>query len=222
MRDTRPALADPVVSGAAPVLAGSSTPVSVTPESSPMRFAYADPPYLGVAEKFYGHLHPDAADYDNPETHRALIKRLTADFDGWALSLSLPSLRTILPMCPEDARLGSWVKPFASFKKNVTRAWTWEPVILWGGRPIPITEPTQRDWIEAPAIAENITMRRGFAGAKPARVCFWIFDWLNMRPDDEFVDMFPGSGAVTAAHQSWLDGHTGSTQFGIFDQGVRV
>ncbi|VVE53396.1 hypothetical protein PCO31111_04886 [Pandoraea communis] len=23
-----------------------------------MHFAYADPPYLGLAEKFYGHLHP--------------------------------------------------------------------------------------------------------------------------------------------------------------------
>ena len=41
-----------------------------------MRFAYADPPYLGVAEKFYGHLHDRAADYDDPETHRALIERV--------------------------------------------------------------------------------------------------------------------------------------------------
>src|SRR5688572_25422869 len=26
-----------------------------------MKFAYADPPYYGLAAKFYGHLHPDAA-----------------------------------------------------------------------------------------------------------------------------------------------------------------
>jgi len=26
-----------------------------------MRFAYADPPYLGLAEKFYGHLHGSGA-----------------------------------------------------------------------------------------------------------------------------------------------------------------
>jgi len=181
-----------------------------------VRFAYADPPYLGVAEKFYGHLHPDAADYDKPETHRALIERMTNEFDGWALSLHLPSLRTILPMCPEDARLAAWVKPFASFKKNVTRAWTWEPIILWGGRPIPITQHTVRDWIEAPAIAENITLRRGFTGAKPAAVTHWIFDWLNMEPGDEFTDMFPGSGAVTAAYQDWLDGKNGRCSFGLF------
>ncbi|AGH48731.1 hypothetical protein G432_05020 [Sphingomonas sp. MM-1] len=186
------------------------------PSDRALRFAYADPPYLGVAEKFYGHLHPDAADYDDPTAHEALIERMTAEFDGWAMSLSLPSLRTILPMCPPDARIGAWVKPFASFKKNVTRAWAWEPIILWGGRPIPVSQPTQRDWIEAPAIAESITLRRGFTGAKPAAVCRWIFDWLNMRPDDEFVDLFPGSGAVTEAYHDWLAGQTGVCQIGMF------
>lgn len=181
-----------------------------------MRFAYADPPYLGVAEKFYGHLHDQAADYDDPETHRVLIERMTDEFDGWALSLHLPSLRTILPMCPADARLAAWVKPFASFKKNVTRAWTWEPIILWGGRQIPITQNTVRDWIEAPAIAESITLRRGFTGAKPAAVTHWIFDWLNMESGDEFFDLFPGSGAVTAAYRDWLDGRRGECSIGLF------
>ena len=183
-----------------------------------MRFAYADPPYLGVAEKFYGHLHDRAADYDDPETHRALIERMTDEFDGWALSLHLPSLRTILPMCPEDARLAAWVKPFASFKKNVTRAWTWEPLILWGGRQIPVTQNTVRDWIEAPAIAESITLRRGFTGAKPAAVTHWIFDWLNMEEGDEFVDLFPGSGAVTEAYRGWLDGKRGECSIGLFTE----
>lgn len=31
-----------------------------------MKAAYADPPYLGMAEKFYGDLHPEAAKYDDP------------------------------------------------------------------------------------------------------------------------------------------------------------
>ncbi|MCC6942297.1 MAG: hypothetical protein IT551_11905, partial [Novosphingobium sp.] len=77
-----------------------------------MKFAYADPPYLGLAEKFYGHLHAEAAAYDDPETHRTLIARMTDEYDGWALSLHLPSLGVILPMCPPDARVGAWVKPF--------------------------------------------------------------------------------------------------------------
>jgi hypothetical protein len=183
-----------------------------------MRFAYADPPYLGLAEKFYGHLHDQAADYDDPETHRQLIARMTDEFDGWALSLHLPTLKTMLDFSPPDVRIGAWVKPFASFKKNVTRAWAWEPILLWGGRKIPTTQNTVRDWIEAPAIAENITLRRGFVGAKPAAVCFWIFDWWNMEPQDEFADLFPGSGAVTEAHKLWLEGQTGIFQGGLFGE----
>lgn len=181
-----------------------------------MRFAYADPPYLGLAEKFYGHLHDQAADYDDPETHRRLIEKMTDEFDGWALSLHLPTLKVMLDMSPPDVRVGAWVKPFASFKKNVTRAWTWEPILLWGGRKIPITQNTVRDWVEAPAVAESITLQRGFTGAKPAVVCRWIFDWLNMEPGDEFVDMFPGSGAVTQAYQGWLEAHGQHPQEGLF------
>lgn len=183
-----------------------------------MRFAYADPPYLGLAEKFYGKLHPEAAEYDKPETHQALIDRLCAEYDGWALSLHTPTLKTMLDMCPPDVRIGVWVKPFASFKKNVTRAWTWEPIILRGGRPIPVTQNTMRDWIEAPAIAENITLKRGFQGAKPAAVSWWIFDWLNMEPGDEFVDLFPGSGAVGEAYRAWIEAKNGNCQLGMFGE----
>lgn len=179
--------------------------------SRAMRFAYADPPYLGLGAKRYGDLHNAAADCDNESWHAALIERLCGDFpDGWALSLHTPSLRTMLNFCPPDVRVGAWVKPFAAFKKNVTRAYAWEPVILRGGRPIPTSEPTVRDWIEAPAVSEPITMMRGFPGAKPARFCHWIFDWLNMEPGDEFVDLFPGSGAVQAAYDAWLASETGN------------
>jgi hypothetical protein len=37
-----------------------------------MMFAYADPPYLGLAASFYGDRHPEAADYDRPEMHATL------------------------------------------------------------------------------------------------------------------------------------------------------
>lgn len=61
-------------------------------------------------------------------------------------------------------------------------------------------------------------MMRGFPGAKPARFCFWVFDWLNIEPGDEFVDMFPGSGAVQEAYDAWLEGHTGDLQGGLFGE----
>jgi hypothetical protein len=166
----------------------------------PVKAAYADPPYLGCGQKHYGALHEDAADYDDPATHRILIEQLCDEFDTWALSLHEPSLRTILPMCPPDIRVASWVKPFAAFKANVTRAWTWEPVIFRFSRDRTRKQDTWRDHISEP-----IAMRRGFPGAKPDKVCFWIFEGLNLEPEDDFHDLFYGSGAVTEAWRKWSE-----------------
>ena len=159
-----------------------------------MRFCYADPPYLGCGKLYTAH-HADALDCDNPEWHRALIARLCDEFpDGWAMSLSSPSLRTILPMCPEDARVGAWVKPFAVFKPNVNPAYAWEPFIWRGGRKGDRTRATVRDWVSA-----NITLKRGLTGAKPRDFCRHILDVLGYEPGDDIVDMFPGTGAFMAA-----------------------
>lgn len=164
-----------------------------------LKFAYADPPYFGMAAKFYGHLHPEAAVYDTIEGHQALIDRLEAEFpDGWAMSLSSTNLKDILPLCPKNARVGAWVKPFGSFKKNVNPAYIWEPVIWCGGRKRGNTVETVRDWC-----AVSITLKRGFQGAKPMEFCCWIFDLLGMEPGDEFHDLFPGSGSVQKAYEAW-------------------
>jgi hypothetical protein len=158
-----------------------------------MRYAYADPPYLGLAKKFYGDMHSEAAIYDTLGGHRDLIGRLVDEFpDGWALSLHTPSLRFILPLCPEDCRISAWVKPFASFKPGVGVAYAWEPVIWRGGRKRSRDQLTVRDWLAA-----NITLRRGFPGAKPAKFVHWILDLLNAAPGDEVVDLFTGSGGVS-------------------------
>lgn len=162
-----------------------------------MTFAYADPPYLGQAG--YYRDRPDWEIWNDPETHRELIARLVRDFpDGWALSLHTPSLRTILPMCPPEARTCGWFKTFASFKPGVGQAYAWEPVIVMGGRKRGRDEPTVRDWCAVP-----ITLRRGFTGAKPRGFCRWLFDFMGARPDDTFADLFPGSGAVTKAWDEW-------------------
>jgi hypothetical protein len=171
-----------------------------------MRFAYADPPYLGCGVKFYGALHPEAAAYDDPETHRALIARLCDEYpDGWALSCHSPSLRVLLPMCPEDVRVGAWVKPFHVFKKGVRPAYAWEPVLFRGGRnrnhpppPKGGTATTPKDFVVA-----NITLKKGLTGAKPDAFCRWVFDVLGAQPDDELHDLFPGSGAVTRAWEAF-------------------
>lgn len=162
-----------------------------------MRVAYADPPYIGQARKHY------SGDVKCAEVnHRILIGTLVRDYDAFALSASSPSLPAILQYCPSDVRIMAWVKPFCSFKPGVGVAYAWEPVIVWGGRKRTRGQITVRDFVSA-----NITLRRGLAGAKPDAFCFWLFDVLNMNPTDDFHDIFPGSGAVTAAWERWQRQH---------------
>jgi hypothetical protein len=162
-----------------------------------VRFAYADPPYLGWGARYYGEHHEAAADYDDPATHQALVNRL-AEYDGWAMSLSSPSLRTILPMCPPDVRVASWCKSFASYKPGVHPAYAWEPVIFRGARTRGRAETTVSDFYVC-----RITLERGLTGAKPEAFVWWLLALLNVKADDEFVDVFPGSGAVGRAWERW-------------------
>jgi hypothetical protein len=156
-----------------------------------MKFAYADPPYLGCGARYDEH-HAEARVWDDPETHRRLIKRLSDEYpDGWALSASTPSLITLFPMLPDRHRVCAWVKPFAVFKPNVGVAYAWEPVILVGGRRRARQQPTVRDWF-----ACEITLRKGLVGAKPPPVVHWILDLLNVQRGDEVDDLFPGTGVV--------------------------
>lgn len=156
-----------------------------------MRFAYADPPYPGHTKRGMYKADPRCAEVD----HAELIERLNHSFpDGWALSTSSSALRQVLQLCPSDVRVGAWVKPFCSFKPNVNPAYAWEPVIWRGGRPRERFETTERDWVMA-----NILIKKGLGGAKPEAVSAWLFRLLNAKPGDDLVDMFPGTGAVTAA-----------------------
>jgi hypothetical protein len=67
-----------------------------------MRFAYADPPYVGCSSRYD---HPDAARWDDPTEHVALMHQLELEYHGWALSCSSPSLRELLPGAPPRARV---------------------------------------------------------------------------------------------------------------------
>lgn len=159
-----------------------------------MRFAYADPPYIGQAKRHYG-----CAEID----HSLLIASLCADFpDGWALSASSPTIGEILPLCPPGYRVAAWCKSFCAFKRNVRPAYAWEPVIFWGGRnpmhghraAIPAKngkQTTPKDFHIAP-----ITLKKGLVGAKPESVCRWILDLLNVQPGDEVIDLYPGTGVM--------------------------
>ena len=160
-----------------------------------IKMGYADPPYVGQAKRHYS----EQPDYVGEVNHAALIQRLMDEFsDGWALSCSSPSLRYLLGLCPSEVRIGAWVKPFASFKPGVGVAYACEPVIFYGGRPISRDKDTVRDWVSC-----NITLTRGIHGAKPDAFCYWLFQVLNLKANDEFCDLYPGSGAVTRAWEKW-------------------
>lgn len=167
-----------------------------------MRFAYADPPYLGCCA-LYEHYHPSGQCWDDIGTHAILIDRLVVDYpDGWAMSLTSGSLRDLLPVCPDDVRVAAWVKPFCAFKRGVRPCYAWEPVIFWGGRNPnaghPHPPPTKGGEQTTPKdfIAESITLKRGLTGAKPARFCRWVLDLLGYVDGDQLDDLFPGTGIM--------------------------
>lgn len=161
-----------------------------------MKIGYADPPYPGCAR-----LYADQPDFAGEVDHAALIARLENDFDGWVLHTNAtPSTIALLaPLIPASARWMSWVKGFAAFKKNVSVAYAWEPVIVKPARkPVVSKRLVMRDWIQ-----ESITLKRGLTGAKPEAVCHWAFEMVGARPDDDLDDMFPGTGAVSRAWSTW-------------------
>lgn len=173
-----------------------------------MRFAYADPPYLGQGARLYGQHHPDAAVWDDPQTHADLVTQLCDEYpDGWAMSLSSPTLRTILPMCPEDVRVAAWTKPFCAFKKGVRPCYAWEPVIFRGGRNTGHKPPEKGGAQTTPKdyLAEPITLQKGLTGAKPERFCRWVLDLLNYQPGDELTDLFPGTGVMGRVVSDWSE-----------------
>lgn len=166
-----------------------------------MRLAYADPPYLGCC-KLYGHEHNDIGMmpwdgrcWDELSTHVDLIRHLDAEYAGWAYSLTSTSLRRLIEATDDvPYRIGSWVKPFAAFKRNVRIAYTWEP-LFWSPARDSSKDgaPVGRDHI-----AEPITLRRGFTGAKPPRVNRWVLDLLGYVDGDEVTDLFPGTGGMSS------------------------
>jgi hypothetical protein len=174
----------------------------VSIETSPLMtgpgvFAYADPPYPGLSRKYYG----DEPTYAGEVDHEKLIASLEySRYAGWALSTSEKALRTVLPMCPAGARVCAWTKPHGvpSTTRGIHGAW--EPVIVVGGRQ---RRPGVRNHLSAlPARLGGSTLM----GRKPLAFSVWLFALLGMQPGDTLIDLFPGSGAVSAAWRAVSSG----------------
>lgn len=158
---------------------------------------YADPPYIGCA-----HLYKDHPDYAGEVDHVALVEQLQDLYDGWVLhaSATATSMAVLAPLVEKTgARWMTWVKGFAAFKRNVSVAYAWEPVIVKPARkPVVSKRLVMRDWIQ-----ESITLRKGLTGAKPEAVCHWAFEMVGACPGDNLHDLFPGTGAVSEAWRTW-------------------
>lgn len=157
--------------------------------AEPMRFAYADPPYPGLARRYYQHEESFAGEVD----HAALIASLEASgYDGWALSTSADALRDVFPLCPAGARVCPWVKPIGAAPATYGPHNTWEPLIVVRGRKL---RPGFRDWL----CAQPARGGGSLPGRKPIAFCAFLFQQLGMLPGDELVDVFPGTGIVGRA-----------------------
>jgi len=155
-----------------------------------LRLCYADPPYLGCADRYREH--PEAGRWDDAAAHGELMADMQARYDGWALSASAMSLPHILPLAPEGIRVAAWVKPFSAFKKHVRIAYGWEPVIFRPARKLSDPDaPEGRDWLSC-----NMSLQRGVIGAKPWPFCRWVLDLLGYLEGDQVDDLFPGSGIM--------------------------
>jgi hypothetical protein len=168
-----------------------------------LRLAYADPPYYGSCRRYGHHHEAPYGCWDDLDTHRVLIDRL-GGYDGWALSCTSNSLRHLLPMCPDRVRVLAWVKPFAIFKKYVSPAYAWEPVLVKAARK-PAAPKEQRegrgdvpkDWLL------GMNQQDGFRGGKPLVFCRWVFTCMGADRGDTIDDIFPGSGAVKVAWEHY-------------------
>ena len=154
-------------------------------QGRPMVMAYADPPYPGLSSKYYRDEPSFAGEVDHEELIASL--RSSTTYDGWALSTSAKALRDVLPLCPTEARVCSWVKPIGACPRTFGVHNTWEALIVVPGRSL---RPGVRDWLRA----QPARFGGELPGRKPIAFWGWLFDLLGMVPGDTFVDLFPGTG----------------------------
>lgn len=194
-----------------------------------MRLAIADPPYPPLfserhdtrdgsarvtsrsrARRWYGDgpraatdspradLHPLAAAWDDLTEHRRLIEHLTLEYDGWAIATTQDGLGAYFPL-PISAHVMVWHRPTAipGGGRIMSR---WEPVIVF--------TPESRRGRGGERVADVLTVNPahvGFVGAKPPEWTRWVLAALGYDPStDQVVDLFPGSGSVTAAADGML------------------
>lgn len=181
----------------------------VVAHGQPRRLAYADPPYPGKSSRYYRN-HPD---YGGEVDHTALVASLSAEYDAWALSTSASALPAMLALCPPGVQVAAWHRGERVNRRATRPLNAWEPVIYWcPPRVVQVlddasrfTGATRRVDSLVHVARPRLTDPARVVGAKPAAFCRWVFELLDAQPVDELVDVFPGSGGVGRAWESYVE-----------------
>jgi hypothetical protein len=146
-----------------------------------------------MGKKMYGKLHSEAAVWDKVENQQNLVRKLIAEYpDGWAMSCNPKDLQFLL--IDPNIRVCAWTKTFHQIRKTTVQ-YSWEAILLYGGRVDGARKPMVRDWISG-----HIAMRKGLQGAKPDYFNDWILQLLNYQiGEDTLDDLFPGTNGMTEA-----------------------
>jgi hypothetical protein len=180
-------------------------PLEACPTDRPAaRLAYADPPYPGLAARYY-RAHPDFA---GEVDHGELIRRLST-YDGWALSTNAASLGLVLELARVAGvtpRVAAWIRgPRPHPTARVVSSW--EPVVYVPARVSrgSTDDGWTPDHLVGPTPRRRSTLPTAVIGAKPPEFCAWVFKLLGALPGDELDDLYPGSGIVARSWE-WAQG----------------
>lgn len=161
----------------------------------PMRLAYADPPYPGLARRYFRN-HPD---FRGEVDHAKLVEHLTG-FDGWAHSTSAKALQDVLALCPPGVQVGSWHRgPRPNDSGRVLSGW--EPVIFSPAR-VALEATSTGSSSRVDTLVKGVTPRRTdpprVIGAKPGAFCGWVFTCSARSPATSSATFSP---APAASHE---------------------
>jgi hypothetical protein len=127
------------------------------------------------------------------------VQELEANYDGWAIAMSVHSLSTYLSHVATNSRNGIrvavWHKPSA-FPSGSRIANNWEPVVV----KVPSARKGRTDGFQC--VSDVLTcppLRSKFVGAKPSEWTHWVLSLMGYQDGDDVTDYFLGSGAVSHA-----------------------
>lgn len=139
---------------------------------------------------------------DDELSGKGLVERLCSDFDAWAISLKETSLRSVLHLCPTQAKVGVWVKTpgYGIGPSAAKNSQTWEPVIFMtmAGRK---RAPTMEPWCDH--LVEPSLTDKSLRWTRPAGFSAWVFEGLGLKQRDTFVHLFQRNDTMTTAWRQW-------------------